>query len=372
MSIQNIKKIKFDKTLFISIIILLILGTITFLSASLGKLSTDGSEFYPFVKNQLIILFFGGTIAFLLGLFLNYKIYKRFAIPLFILSLLFALTVFIPQLNFEHQGGVRWINLFGFSIQPSEFLKFTSVVFMAYLGFKKNFNLNSKNKELFIFIGFSAILGLILLVQKDFGTLFTILVPAFIVFMLSGSKLKHNVLIIGIGIIGFIALLFIRPYMQGRILTFLNPDRDLLGSSYQINQSLIAIGSGELTGRGLGQSIQKFSHYLPEQATDSIFAVYAEEMGFIGSLILLILLFFIIYRASFIAKNTPDTFGKLLILGIIAVFTIQTCLNLLSAMHWAPVSGVPLPLFSKGGTSLIITLFMFGVILNISKNRIRV
>lgn len=370
--LEGIKKIRIDKGLLIGLIVLIIFGTVTFLSASLGKLATDEVEFYPFIKTQLLFILMVGPLAMFLGTSINYRYYRRLAMPLFILSILLALTVFIPSLSFEHQGGMRWINVFGFSFQPSEVLKFSSVVFMAYFCVKKIKYPKSFRAELLPFLIFSLIVGSILLIQKDFGTLFTILVPAFIVFLLSGVKFKHSLMIILMAILGFVILVSLRPYMRARIVTFFNPQQDLLGSAYQVNQALIAVGSGELTGRGLGQSIQKFSHYLPEQATDSIFAIYAEEMGFVGSLILLGIFLFIILRTIRISKETPELFGKFLIIGIISIFTIQVTLNILSTLHWAPVSGVPLPLISKGGSSLVLTMFMFGVILNISKYRVRI
>lgn len=274
-----------------------------------------------------------GSIAFLIGIILNYKYYKKFSLIIFALLLLFSLTVFIPSLNFEHQGGVRWINLFGFSAQPSEFLKFGSIVFIAFFAtYRKKFPDKFKY-QILPFIIFAIIIATILLTQKDFGTLFTILFPAFLILYASGIKTKQVAFLAIIAIIGFGVLVAFRPYMLGRIKTFINPDRDLLGASYQSNQALIAIGSGEVFGRGLGQSIQKFSHYLPEQATDSIFAVYSEELGFVGGVILLLLYLFIVVRSINIAKSSNDIYAKFLIIGIISTFTIQICLNILSTLH---------------------------------------
>jgi len=173
------------------------------------------------------------------------------------------------------------------------------------------------------------------------------------------------------GILTFLVLIQVRPYMKERVLTFIQPEREVLGSGYHLNQSLIAVGSGGLFGRGVGQSIQKFN-YLPEQISDSVFAVYAEELGFVGSIILLSLFFSIIMRGIFISKRVTDSFGKLLIIGIISTFFFQMALNISSSIGITPLTGIPLPLVSKGGTSLTFLMFELGVLLNISRHRVEI
>ena len=188
---------------------------------------------------------------------------------------------------------------------------------------------------------------------------------------MGGAKWR-DIIILGVtGILVFLLLITFRPYMKERILTFLEPGREILGSGYQLNQSLIAVGSGQMFGRGIGQSIQKFN-YLPEQISDSIFAVYAEEMGFVGSIILITLFIFIILRGVNISKYTEDNYGKLLAIGITSIFFFQAVLNIASAIGVAPLTGVPLPLISKGGTSFVFLMFQFGVLLNISKYKMEV
>ncbi len=331
--LNKIKNNKIDWTLFTALIILILGGAISFLSASLGKLAIDNNEFTIFIKNQFLFIFLIGPFVFLIGIFVNYKYYKKYSLYIFIILLVFSLTVFIPSLNFEHQGGVRWLSIFGFSIQPSEFLKFGSIIFMSYFGFIRKIAPKTFKWQLLPFLIFSILLGAILIKQKDFGTLFTILIPAFTIFIISGSKIKYSLIMIFIGLIGFISLILISPYKLDRVLTFLKPNRDPLGASYQPRQALIAIGSGELIGKGLGQSIQKFSNYLPEQATDSIFAIYSEEMGFVGGVFLLGLYLFIIIRSLNVAKNINDPYAKFLIIGIIATFSSQIFLNILSTLH---------------------------------------
>jgi len=361
-------RLKIDKILLISILLLVLIGIITFLSASLGILSTNQLKFYYLIKSQIIYVFIFGLIALYLGSKIDYKYYKKYSFFIFILSILISLTVFIPGLQFYYNGANRWINLFGLSIQPSEILKFGVVILFSFycIKYKKYFD-NFKFGFLpFIFI--MGVVSLLMLLQPDLGTLMIILFSGFMVYFSGGAKWKYIFAIFLLTLLSFFILIQIKPYMKERILTFIEPGRDLLGFSYQLNQSLIAVGSGGELGLGLGQSIQKFN-YLPEQISDSIFAVYAEELGFVGSVFLIIIYFFIILRSIYILKKVDDDFGKLLGIGLISIFFIQTFLNLGSTIGLLPLTGVPLPLVSRGGTSLIFLMFELGILLNISKYR---
>lgn len=366
-----LKNLKFDKPLMILILVLILLGIMIFLSAALGILSNNELKFFSIIKSQILYIFLFGGLALFLGYKINYKYYKKYAVLIFILTYIFTLSVFIPGLQFYYNGAYRWIYIFGISIQPSELLKFGSIVLISYFCTKYNKYFKNIKIGLLPFIILSIIISAALLLQPDFGTLMIILIPTFIVYFVSGAKWRDILIIILSGSLIFIALIQVRPYMKERLLTFRNPDRELLGAGYQLNQSLIAVGSGGLAGRGIGQSIQKFN-YLPEQISDSIFAVYAEEVGFIGSIILLLLFLSIIMRGIYISKMAEDTFGRLLAIGIISTFFFQTILNIASAIGMAPISGVPLPLISKGGSSLVFLLFEFGVLLNISKYKIKI
>ncbi len=366
-----LKNIRFDKPLMILISILIILGVMIFLSAALGILPNNELKFFSIIKSQMLYIFIFGSLALFLGSKINYKYYKKYAILIFILTYIFTLSVFIPGLQFYYNGAYRWVHIFGLSIQPSELLKFGSIVFMSFFCTKYNKYLKNIKIGLLSFLIFSIVVASALLAQPDFGTLVIILMPVFIIYFVSGVKWRDILIIILSGALLFLALVEMRPYMKERLLTYKNPDRESLGAGYQLNQSLIAIGSGGLAGRGIGQSIQKFN-YLPEQISDSIFAVYAEEVGFIGSIILLLLFLSIIIRGIHISKMAEDTFGRLLSIGIIATFFFQTILNIASAIGIAPVSGVPLPLISKGGTSFVFLMFEFGVLLNISKYKIKI
>lgn len=361
-----IQNLKVDKVLLIAIIVLLVIGALIFLSASLGILANNELKFFTIIKSQLIFIFVGGIIALFVGTRINYKYYKRYSVLIFIFTFLATLLVFIPALNFYHGGAHRWISIFSFSIQPSELLKFGSIVLISFFCAKYQKYFSDFRLGLLPFIGFVVLVSIALLLQPDFGTLMIILFPSFIVYFVGGAKWRDILILVLTGLLLFFVLIEARPYMKERVLTFVNPERESLGAGYQLNQSLIAVGSGEMFGRGIGQSIQKFN-YLPEQISDSIFAVYAEETGFVGSIILLIIFIFIIFRGIYIARRITDNFGKYLAIGIISIFFFQIVLNISSAIGLAPLTGVPLPLISKGGTSLVFLMFEFGVLLNISK-----
>lgn len=368
---RAIDNLKIDKTLLFLILTLLVVGIVIFLSASLGILPNNELKFFVIIKSQLLYVFVFGLLALYVGSKINYKYYKKYSIIIFAISLIMTLLVFIPALNFYYNGAHRWIHIFGLSIQPSELLKFSSVNLLAFFCSKYSKKFSDLKIGLLPISIFILVVSGILLLQPDFGTLLIILLSSLLVFFIGGSKWR-DILILGItGILAFLILITVRPYMRERVMTFLEPGKEVLGSGYQLNQSLIAIGSGQMFGRGIGQSIQKFN-YLPEQISDSIFAVYAEEMGFIGSVILMLLFIFIILRSVNISKYTEDNYGKLLAIGITSIFFFQTVLNISSAIGVAPLTGVPLPLISKGGTSFVFLMFQFGVLLNISKYKMEI
>lgn len=367
MNILRNKKI--DKVLLIPFLILLVIGIITFISTASGFLSSDETKFFSVIKSQLFFFFLISPIFFFVGYLIPYKIYKKKSLIIFVVSILIAFLVFVPGIGFEFNGANRWIHIFNFSLQPTELIKFSAIIIIAAF-----FSEKIKKGKWFEFkttIIISAICGVTLLFQKDFGTLSIILFSILFIFLASRASLKKKILIIVLGIVAFFIILKAMPHMMDRFQTFLNPDKDILGTGYQLRQSKIAVGSGEFFGRGIGKSIQKFENYLPEKISDSIFSIFAEETGFIGSLFLLSLLFFIIFRIFLLAKRSQDLFAKFVLIGIVAGFCFQITLNIASSIGFFPLSGVPLPFFSKGGTNLILYMFEFGVIMNISKHVIK-
>jgi cell division protein FtsW len=358
-----------DKTFFGIVLTLVIVGAIMFTSASLGILAKNPDKFYNVILNQFIFGIVGGLVALYFGLKIPYKFWRSYSLVLFILSVLITLAVFVPGIGAPLKSGAkRWIEVFGVSLQPVEFLKVGFIIyFAALLSLAKN----KVQQFRYSFLPFIILLGLIsviLLNQPDTKNVLLITVTAFVMLFVSGVSWKK---IAGLFIIIAIALgvlVFFKPYLMNRINTFLNPNQDAQGTSYQLQQSLIAVGSGGIFGRGLGQSIQKFN-YLPEPQGDSIFAVIGEELGFLGGVLLIILYIIFAVRGYRIAIHSPDSFSKLLVIGFVTIIIAQSFMNIASIIGVFPLTGVPLVFISHGGTSLFLSLGMIGIILNISKNQ---
>jgi cell division protein FtsW len=356
-----------DKPLLITIIVLLVSGLVIFGSAALGVLASNEVKFFSIIKNQLIYALIGGSVALCIGTLVPYQIYKKYAFVLFTFAVVLTSCVFVPGLSRYHGGAHRWIDIGSFSLQPSEALKFTFVVVVAYWCTKyRNLFKNWKYGFLPYLLGMG-IVTTIMLAQPDFGTYLIIAGASFITYFVGGARKQHIKYLALCGLAGFLLLILVRPYMLERVKTFFNNSHDPRGSSWQLNQSLIALGGGGLTGRGLGQSVQKFN-YLPEPIGDSIFAVLGEELGFFGAMYLIILYAIVSVRGYVIAKVAVDQFGRLLATGIVSIILIQATINIASMLGILPLAGVPLPLVSHGGTALLVALFELGVLLNISKS----
>lgn len=356
----------FDRYFLGVVVTICIIGVLTFVSASLGVLARDAELFYGVLFNQIVLGFVGGLLLLWLALKVPYTFWRRYAFYVFIATLVLTVAVFIPHLGFSHGGARRWIGLGPVSFQPAELLKLGITIYIAgWLAWvqKKGSDLKYKILPVLGFLGLSA---LILLKQPDTKSLILIICATGAMLFVSGVSWKKIIILGAIGALCIGALAFFRPYVMSRVTTFLHPDRDPTGSSYQLQQSLIAIGSGGAFGRGLGQSVQKFS-YLPEPQGDSIFAVFGEEFGFFGSVILVILYIFLAVRGYKIALRAPDRFSQYLVTGITTLLVAQSFLNIMSLVGLFPLTGVPLVFVSHGGTSLAIALGAVGIILNVSK-----
>ena len=359
-----------DKLFLLSVISLVIVGFFIFTSASLGLLAKGKENFGNVAFNQTFFGLFGGTIALLVLSKINYRVWRKYALYIFIFSILLTVLVFIPQIGFEHSGARRWISIGNFTLQPVEFLKLGFVIYLAaWLSGVKD-----KVKEIKFgiipFLVLVSIIAVILVNQPDMGTFVVIFTAGFAMFISAGSRWRDIFLIIIIAGIGFSLIAYNKPYMKERIYSFLDPSKDALTSSYQLQQSLIAIGSGGFSGRGFGQSIQKFS-FLPEPVGDSIFAVWAEEFGFIGSIFLIFLFLFFAFQGLKIARKSKDLFGGLLTIGIVILIVFQSFLNMAAMLGVVPLSGMPLLFISHGGTALFFALAGVGIILNVSKYQSR-
>lgn len=359
---------KIDKIFLISFLALLITGLTVFVSASLGIYATDKAKFTSVMFNQAFFGLFLGLIALFVNAKINYRVWRKYSFYIFIFSVLATLLVFIPGVGVTHGGATRWIYIGSISFQPLELLKIGFIIYFAawISGMKEK--IGTFKYGLIPFVVLIGIIGVILLSQPDTDSFVIIFLVGISMYLVGGGKWKHILLIGLIGLIGVSSLLFMRPYLLARLATFLNPAENALTSGYQIQQSLIAVGSGEIFGRGLGQSVQKFK-FLPESIGDAIFPIAAEEFGFVGGVLIIFLFLFFASRGLKIANQASDIFGGLLVTGIVILITIQSFINIASMTGVIPLSGSPLIFFSQGGTALFFTLAEIGLIISVSKYR---
>lgn len=369
------KEENFDNILFWTTFILLIVGLVALFSSSIviskqntiSEKNPQGSSTYYFF-HQILYGILPGLILGFLCYKINPKKLRNLSIILYILSFLLVIIVFFPSLGFKLMGARSWANIGGFVFQPSEIAKLTLIIYFAGFFGKKIQENKIKNfkKTLLPFCFLISLIGTPLLLQPDLGTFGVICIFSVVMFFVAGGKWSHIFLLIIAGLlIGlFSSLLF--PHQFERVLSFLEPNKDYLGSNYQVRQSLIAIGSGGIFGLGIGNGVQKYN-YLPEPMGDTIFAIWAEETGFVGSLFLISLYLIIGWRGFIISKRVSDKFLQLLAAGITSWILIQAFINIFGVLGLIPFTGLPLPLVSYGGTAMVITLISFGILLNISK-----
>lgn len=358
-----------DKALLITVAFLVIIGFMAIFSASAPKCIDEGGNPAQFLIKQFIC-FVVGFIG--LKFFTNFD-YKKlgdwsqiFAWSIIVLLILVDFTPLGVTVN----GAKRWINILGFQLQPSEFAKPAVVLLLASV-FKKDADLFDQKKWVMAFIPILIMLGFIF-VQPNLSMVILLLSVSVVMFLAAGGSLKlfFSCLAAMITTVVIAATTIIKPYQMQRIRTWQHPELDPQGAGYNIIQSLIAFASGGFTGVGYGGSIQKLS-YLPECHTDFIFAIIAEELGWIGCVLIIGLFWTFIHRGFMIASRCPDMFGKLLAVGITFSIGFQAFLNISVASSFFPTTGVPLPFISYGGSSLIVSLCMVGILLNISKKRIK-
>ena len=358
-----------DKALLITVAFLVIIGFMAIFSASAPKCIEEGGNPAQFLIKQLICFVVG---FFGLKFFTNYD-YKKLAdwnlIFAGVIIVLLLLVDFTP-LGVTVNGAKRWINLLGFQLQPSEFAKPAVVLLLASV-FRKDANLFDQAKWTSAFIPILVMMGFIF-VQPNLSMVILLGMTTIVMYMAAGGSVKLflSCLTALITTVVIAATTIIKPYQMQRIRTWKHPELDPQGAGYNIIQSLIAFASGGFSGVGYGGSIQKLS-YLPECHTDFIFAIIAEELGWVGCVLVIGLFWTLIHRGFLIAARCPDMFGKLLAVGITFSIGFQAFLNISVASSFFPTTGVPLPFISYGGSSLIVSLCMVGILLNISKKRIK-
>lgn len=354
-----------DRRLIIIIFIILIFGLISLSSASAIVAYAKFNDAYYYFKHQLFGLGLG-LIAFWYFSRVDYRTWKKYAFGFLVFSLLLLLLVFIPNLGAVYNNARSWIIVFGQSLQPSEFVKLSFLLYLAaWLEARKN-KLDDFHQGIGPFIIILGIVGALMIKQPDIGTLAIIILISLIVYFVAGGKISHLVLIVIGGMLCVVLLAMAKPYQLNRFKCLINPDFSKNDICYQNNQSLIAVGSGGFWGRGLGESRQKYM-YLPEVSGDSIYAIIGEETGFLVSTLLILCYFYLFYRSYVIAKNAPDDFGKILAIGIGSWIVIQAIINIGGVINILPMTGVPLPLVSYGGTAILTVLSACGVLVNISK-----
>lgn len=354
-----------DRYLFGVLVGLVGAGFLIFLSASIGLLARDGASFGHVALMRLISVAIGAVLAYLASVS-SYKHLRIYAFHLLFASIILTALVFIPGLGLEHGGARRWIVVAGLSFQPAELLKIAFVIYAASFFSSAKEKIQTLGLGLMPLLVLLGIAGFLLILQPDTDTLVVLFLSLVAMFLAAGGRVRHVGIVMIIGILSLGAFALSKPYLKARIMTFVNPAADPQGAGYQVQQSLIAIGSGGFSGRGFGQSVQKFE-YLPEPIGDSVFAVAGEEFGFLGAGALIILFLALLLRGLRIASRSPDMFGGLLCIGIVILIGASAFLNIGSMLGVVPLSGLPLAFVSHGGTALVITLFEAGILLSISR-----
>jgi cell division protein FtsW len=365
---MNNKPKSVDTVLLALIAVMVAGGFLIFSSASLGLMARDGASFASEAFSQFVFGIVGGGIGLFLMSNVYYRHWRKYAVYIFIIALAGTLAVFIPGLGMSHGGATRWLDLGITTVQPSELLKIGFIIYLATWLSGVSGKIEQWKYGLFPFVGTTGAVGVVMLLQPDTDTFMIMGFAGMAMFLVSGAKWRDIAILVVGAILTLAVVALARPYVMDRITTFLDPGADPQGSGYQIQQSLIAVGSGGFAGRGFGQSIQKFE-YLPEPTSDSIFAVYAEEFGFLGTVLLVIGFVCMTMRGYRTATQARDIFGTLLVVGFMTMIAAQAFLNIGAMVALAPLSGLPLPFISHGGTALAATLVSLGIVLNVSKYR---
>ena len=356
---------KVDYTLLISVLVISIFGSIMIYSSSYIWAEYKYNDAFKFVKNQVLFLIVSIILMMMVSK-INYKVYYDKANILLISCIILLILVLIPGIGTVRNGSRSWFGIGSFGIQPSEFTKLGLIIFVSKYLSKKDKIVKDIKKGVLPVLGLLIFIFGLIMLQPDFGTGSIIVVTIIVLLFIGGVDFKFFLKIGSIGVVGVVGLILAAPYRLSRILSFLDPWSDPLGSGFQIIQSLYAIGPGGLFGYGLGNSRQKH-FFLPEPQTDFIFSIISEELGFFGCLFVVVMFFIICYTGFKISRKSDDVFAKYVSFGIIFQISFQACMNLMVVTGLIPVTGVTLPFLSYGGSSLLITLVEIGIVLNISR-----
>jgi cell division protein FtsW len=357
-----------DYVLALAVFVLLAFGLIMMynINPALSQKLLGRVDSGYYFRGQLINIA-AGIGAWLVATNINYQRWRQFALPLLIAAIFGLLLLMVPGLHTNKNGATRWLSLGPLSFQPAELLKLSMVIYLAAWFEQRSAEIKSFWDGV---VPFSVMIGLasivVVVFQRDMGTMMVLALAALGMFYVAGMSLRHLLFLLGAGLAAGWAAIATFPHRMERFLTFLDPSKDANGSGYHITQALIGLGSGGLLGLGLGKSVQIYG-YLPEASNDSIFAVIGEEFGMIGALVILSLFGLLVYRGVEVARKAPDTFGRLVAIGITLIIMFQAFINIAAMLSLVPLTGIPLPFISYGGSSLVIMMFAAGILFNISR-----
>ncbi|MED4958207.1 stage V sporulation protein E [Paenibacillus macerans] len=354
-----------DFWLMASILGLLAIGIVMVYSAGSVLAFHDYGDSFYFVKRQLLFAVLGLVAMFLMMNF-DYRLLRKYAKVGLVICFALLVIVLIPGIGVVRGGARSWLGISSFGIQPSEFMKLGMILFLSYFLSQEDYKITNFAKGLLPPLGVIGLAFGLIMLQPDLGTGTVMLGASLLIVFTAGARILHLAGLAGLGTLGFVGLILAAPYRLKRITAFLDPWSDPLGAGYQIIQSLYAIGPGGLAGLGLGMSRQKYS-YVPEPQTDFIFSILAEELGFIGGLLVLLLFLILVWRGMRVAMTIDDTFGSLLAVGIVGMVAVQVVINIGVVIGLMPVTGITLPLISYGGSSLTLMLTALGILLNLSR-----
>ncbi|MFH1827475.1 MAG: putative lipid II flippase FtsW [bacterium] len=347
------------KNIFLFSLVLSLIGLFFVFEASSVKGFSEYSDSFHFFKLQSIWICSGLVLMFIFSKFDYHKLYYL-AFPLMLGTIFLLMFVLIPGIGSSVGGARRWIDFGIINIQPTEIAKFSVIIYLS------SWFLNRERKRFASFVGLLSVLMFLIILQPDLGTAIIVFSISVIIYFIAGIQIYYLFLFVPVAAVAFYLLIHISPYRFRRLTAFLNPSSDPLGIGYHINQILISLSNGGLFGLGFGISKQKYL-YLPEAHTDSIFAIISEEFGFIGGFILICAFVALLYKIYVIAYSASDRFGRYLAGGILAYFGLQVIINLGGMINLFPLTGVPLPFISYGGSSLLISFILVGIVINIAK-----
>jgi cell division protein FtsW len=358
-----------DKKLIYALFILIVFGLVMLASTSAYLAYSKFQNSYAYIQGQIIATSIG-LIFFYIASKTDYQKWKRNSIYFLLISILLLVLVFIPGLAAGHGSAKSWIVIFGQSLQPAEFVKISFLIYLAAWLQLRHKAIKTMSQGLIPFLFIFAFISFLMFMQPDLGTWSIIALSSMVVYFVGGANKKHIITLVLIAVLAVYTMVNYTGYQQDRFACLKDPSFDTQEKCYQINQSLMAVGSGGLWGQGLGESRQKYS-YLPEVSGDAIFPIISEELGFIFSTALILLYTYIFYRGWLIALKAKDMFGRLLAVGIVSWIFFQAFLNIGGMLNLIPMTGVPLPFISAGGSAMLAGLIAMGILVNISRYTIK-